>query len=111
MYVFVKNLLLLLIFYLFIYLYFCVGAAILFFLHFAAFIAVSVLALRNYAAIQRSGSSDSVQKVTLNWSTIWLLLVCVGVGFVLSIIYLTFAQRYFFFYFIFILFFFAKKNV
>ncbi|GBB99778.1 hypothetical protein RclHR1_03630006 [Rhizophagus clarus] len=69
-------------------------AAILFLLHFAAFIAVSVLALRNYAAIQRGGSSDSVQKVTLNWSTIWLLLVCVGVGLVLSIIYLTFAQRF-----------------
>ncbi|CAB4438632.1 unnamed protein product [Rhizophagus irregularis] len=69
-------------------------AAILFLLHLGAFIALSVLALRNYAAIQRSGSSDSVQKITLNWSTIWLLLICVGVGFVLSMIYLAFAERF-----------------
>lgn len=96
MYVIVKNLLLLLIyFYLF---FFYVGAAILFLLHLGAFIALSVLALRNYAAIQRSGSSDSVQKITLNWSTIWLLLICVGVGFVLSMIYLAFAERYFIFF-------------
>jgi len=65
-------------------------AAILFLLHFAAFIAISVISLRNYAVIQRSG----VQNVTLNWSTIWILLVCVGVGFVLSIIYLALAESY-----------------
>ncbi|CAG8674682.1 9059_t:CDS:2 [Funneliformis mosseae] len=53
-------------------------AAIFFLLHFVAFIAVSVIALRNYAVLQRSGAKTG-QDVTLNWSILWLLLVCVGI--------------------------------
>ncbi|CAG8657842.1 3272_t:CDS:10 [Funneliformis caledonium] len=66
-------------------------AAIFFLLHFVAFIAMSVIALRNYAVLQRSGAKTG-QDVTLNWSILWLLLVCVGIGFVLSIIYLALAH-------------------
>ncbi|CAG8761932.1 24744_t:CDS:2 [Cetraspora pellucida] len=58
-------------------------AAVLFMLNLLAFIVISAVSLSNYAIIQRQARTP-VESVTLNWSTIWLLMFCVGIGFVLS---------------------------
>ncbi|RIB21484.1 plasma-membrane choline transporter-domain-containing protein [Gigaspora rosea] len=68
-------------------------AVILFTLDLLAFIAVSAISLRNYAIIQRQNRT-SVENVTLNWSTIWILMFCAGIGLALSTGYLILAHKF-----------------
>ncbi|CAG8481696.1 17037_t:CDS:2 [Dentiscutata heterogama] len=69
-------------------------AVVLFLLDFLAFVVVSAISLRDYEIIQRQ-SRTPVESITLNWSTIWLLAFCVGIGFVLSAGYLILAHKYY----------------
>ncbi|CAG8512971.1 11414_t:CDS:10 [Ambispora gerdemannii] len=69
-------------------------AAILFLLHFAAYIVISVIALANFGKLQRSPDRKPVQRVTLDWSVIWLLLFSAGVGFFFSLVYLFMAEKF-----------------
>ncbi|CAG8517758.1 1948_t:CDS:10 [Ambispora leptoticha] len=69
-------------------------AAILFLLHFAAYIVISIIALANFGKLQRSPDKNPAQKATLNWSIIWLLLFNAGVGFFFSLTYLSMAEKF-----------------